>query len=103
MAPTDRIILALPKGRILRSPCSEASAFYLQLIEPEPGILELDDTECLQRVAFGTADVLATVAELRARGVSFVESGRVHSDDRGALTQTQLGGVPFELVHHPRG
>ena len=45
----------------------------------------------------------ARVAELRARGVSFVESGRVHSDDRGALTQTQLGGVPFELVHHPRG
>ena len=54
-------------------------------------------------MAFGTADVLATVAELRARGVSFVESGRVHSDDRGALTQTQLGGVSFELVHHPRG
>ena len=101
--PSDVVFGILPKGRILRSPCPEASAFYLQLIEPEPGILELDDTECLQRVAFGTADVLATVAELRARGVSFVESGRVHSDDRGALTQTQLGGVPFELVHHPRG
>ena len=93
----------LPKGRILRSPCPEASAFYLQLIEPEPGILEVDDTECFQRVALGTADVLATVAELRTRGVSFVESGRVHSEDRGALTQTRLGGVSLELVHHVRG
>ena len=63
----------------------------------------MDDTECFQRVALGTADVLATVAELRTRGVSFVESGRVHSEDRGALTQTRLGGVSFELVHHVRG
>ena len=101
--PSDAAFGILPKGRILRSPCPEASAFYLQLIEPEPGILELDDTECLQRVAFGTADVLATVTALRSRGVTFVESGRVHSEDRGALTQTQPGGVPFELVHHPRG
>ncbi|OQB98414.1 MAG: hypothetical protein BWX79_03318 [Alphaproteobacteria bacterium ADurb.Bin100] len=54
-------------------------------------------------MALGTADVLATVAELRTRGVSFVESGRVHSEDRGALTQTRLGGVSLELVHHVRG
>ena len=98
--PLDATFGILPKGRILRSPCPQASAFYLQLIEPEPGILEVDDTECFQRVALGTADVLATVAELRTRGVSFVESGRVHSEDRGALTQTRLGGVSFELVHH---
>jgi len=26
----------------------------------------------------------------------------VHSEDRGALTQTRLGGVSFELVHHAR-
>jgi 4-hydroxyphenylpyruvate dioxygenase len=63
----------------------------------------VDDTECFQRVALGTADVLATVAELRTRGVGFVESGRVHSEDRGALTQTRLGGVSLELVHHVRG
>jgi 4-hydroxyphenylpyruvate dioxygenase len=101
--PSEAAFGILPKGRILRSPCPEASAFYLQLIEPEPGILEVDDTECFQRVALGTADVLATVAELRTRGVGFVESGRVHSDDRGAITQTRLGGVSFELVHHQRG
>lgn len=93
----------LPKGRILRSPCPEASAFYLQLIEPEPGILEMEDTECFQRVAFGCTDVLATVSGLRARGVSFVESSRVHPEDRGALTHPRLGGVSFELVHHVRG
>lgn len=101
--PADAAFGILPKGRILRSPCPEAAAFYLQLIEPEPGILEMEDTECFQRVAFGTADVLATVAELRTRGVSFVESGRIQSDDKGALTQTRLGGVSFELVHHTRG
>ena len=101
--PAEAAFGILPKGRILRSPCPQASAFYLQLIEPEPGILEVDDTECFQRVALGTADVLATVAELRTRGVSFVESGRVHSEDRGALTQTRLGGVSLELVHHVRG
>ena len=101
--PAEAAFGILPKGRILRSPCPPASAFYLQLIAPEPGILEVDDTECFQRVALGTADVLATVAALRTRGVSFVESGRVHSEDRGALTQTRLGGVSLELVHHVRG
>jgi 4-hydroxyphenylpyruvate dioxygenase len=101
--PAEAAFGILPKGRILRSPCAETSAFYLQLIEPEPGILEIEDTECFQRVALGTADVLATVAELRTRGVSFVESGRVHAEAKGALTQTRLGGVSFELVHHPIG
>ncbi|OYV02006.1 MAG: 4-hydroxyphenylpyruvate dioxygenase [Burkholderiales bacterium PBB5] len=85
----------LPKGRVLRSPCG---TLYLQLIEPEPGILDVDSTELLQRVGFGTPDVLATVAQLRGRGVVFAESGGVHSDARGALTLPVLGGVSFELV-----
>lgn len=92
----------LPKGRILRSPCPGAAAFYLQLIEPEPSVLEVEDNERFQRVGLGTPDVLRAVAALRERGVSFIESGRVHSEASGALTQTSMGTVSFELVHHPR-
>jgi 4-hydroxyphenylpyruvate dioxygenase len=86
----------LPKGRILQSPCG---SFYLQLIEPEPGIFDAEGSESLQRVGLGTPDVLASVKALRERGLAFVESGGVHSETRGALTQSYLGGVMFELVH----
>ena len=86
----------LPKGRILVSPCGR---FHLQLIEPMPGILEVEPTEMLQRVGLGTPDVLATVAALKKRGVEFVESQDVHSETRGALTKGTLGGVMLELVH----
>lgn len=44
----------------------------------------------------------AVVAALRAQGVEFVESSGLHTDDRGALTKTWLGGVMFELVHDER-
>jgi 4-hydroxyphenylpyruvate dioxygenase len=89
----------LPKGRILKSPCN---SFYLQLIEPEPGIVEVEGEESLQRLGLGTADVAAAVAALRARGVAFVESKDLQTEARGALTVPQLGGVMFELVHDPR-
>jgi 4-hydroxyphenylpyruvate dioxygenase len=89
----------LPKGRVLKSPCG---SFYLQLIEPEPGILDVEGEESLQRVGLGTPDVLASVTALRERGVGFVESQGVHSETRGALTQSYLGGAMFELVHHER-
>jgi 4-hydroxyphenylpyruvate dioxygenase len=87
----------LPKGRVLKSPSGN---FWLQLIEPEPGILDVEGDESLQRVAFGCPDVLAAVKALRERGVEFVESSGVHTDPRGALTTSRLGGVMFELVHH---
>jgi len=90
----------LPKGRILRSPSPVASRFYIQLIEPEAGVLDVDDDEGLQRIGVGTADVLATVSELGRRGVEFVESRSVHTDERGALTKTWMGSVSFELVHN---
>jgi 4-hydroxyphenylpyruvate dioxygenase len=45
-------------------------------------------------------DVLAAVSALRQRGLEFTETGRLHSGERGALTQPALGGVTFELVHH---
>ncbi len=97
--PDDERFGILPKGRILRSPCR---TFYLQLIEPEPGIVEVEGEETLQRMGLGTADVPAAVVALRARGVEFVESSGLHTEDRGALTKTWLGGVMFELVHDAR-
>jgi len=97
--PDEQRYGILPKGRILHSPCR---SFYLQLIEPKPGIFEVDPVEMLQRIGLGTPDVLATVAALRQRGVGFVESQGVHSGARGALTQAYLGNVMFELVHHER-
>ena len=90
----------LPKGRVLQSPCG---TFYLQLIEPEPGILDVEGDESLQRIGLGTPDVLASVKALGARGVGFIESKGVHSDARGALTQSYLGSTMFELVHDERG
>ena len=97
--PDDQRYGILPKGRVLQSPCG---SFYLQLIEPEPGILDTEGEESLQRIGFGTPDVLASVAALNQRGVGFVESQGVHSETRGALTQSYLGGAMFELVHHAR-
>ena len=92
----------LPKGRILRSPCPAASRFYLQLIEPEASVLDVEGEEALQRVGLGTPDVLASVADLGRRGVEFVESRGVHTEGRGALTRTWMGSVSFELVHDER-
>jgi 4-hydroxyphenylpyruvate dioxygenase len=94
----DREAGVLPHGTILQSPDRQ---LHLQLIEPEPDFDESAvQDEKLQRVALGAPDVPAAAAALRARGVSFVESGRLHVDQRGALTQTWLGGVMFELIHH---
>ena len=89
----------LPKGRILQSPCK---TFYLQLIEPEPGVLDVEDDECFQRVGLGTPDVQATVAALRTRGVDFVPSKDPAQDDKGALTRPTMGNAMFELVQHVR-
>ena len=94
--PDDQRHGILPKGRILASPCG---SFFLQLIEPKPGIFDVEGEELLQRIGLGTPDVLASVKALRERGVAFVESDDVHSESRGALTQSYLGGVMFELVH----
>ncbi|TMH31494.1 MAG: 4-hydroxyphenylpyruvate dioxygenase [Betaproteobacteria bacterium] len=100
--PDEERFGVLPKGRVLKSPRSGSSEFFLQLIEPEPGLLDIEGEELFQRIGLGTPDVLATVAALRERGVGFVESPGVHTDPRGALTQSQLGGVSFELVHDLR-
>ena len=100
--PSEQRFGILPKGRILRSPCPARSQFYIQLIEPEVGVLDLEDDEGLHRIGLGSADVLATVAELSQRGMEFVESASVRTDARGALTKTVLGSVSFEIVHDLR-
>ena len=101
--PAGQRFGVLPKGRILQSPCPAQSRFYVQLIEPEAGVLDVEDDETLQRIALGTADVLATVTELGQRGVEFVQSRGVQTEDRGALTRSWLQSVSFELVHDDRG
>ena len=89
----------LPKGRILKSPCQ---SFYLQLIEPEPTVLDVEDDECLQRLGLGTPDVPSTVAQLQKRGVDFLAAKSKDAETRGALTRTVMGSVMFELVHDDR-
>ncbi|NBU45403.1 MAG: 4-hydroxyphenylpyruvate dioxygenase [Betaproteobacteria bacterium] len=86
----------LPKGKLMRSPCGQ---FLWQLIEPEPWMDVEDSGECLQRIGLGVKDVAKAVQVLKARGVEFVESSRLHPEDRGALTRSVLGSVAFELVH----
>jgi 4-hydroxyphenylpyruvate dioxygenase len=95
LAP-DQSFGVLTHGRILASPCG---TLHWQLIEPLVDALDADPEELLQRVAFGTPDVLATVQALRARGVEFVESPTgVHTGTRGALTRADTASPSFELV-----
>jgi len=86
----------MPKGLLLQSPCRK---FFLQLIEPDGAAQYAPMEEHLQRIGFGTPDVLAAAAELEKRGVEFLATDKVHTSDRGALTKAVLGGVMFELVH----
>jgi 4-hydroxyphenylpyruvate dioxygenase len=86
----------MPKGLLLQSPCRN---FYLQLIEPEDAARFAPTEELLQRIGLGTPDVLATTKRLEQRGVEFVTSEKVRSNEHGALTKPFLGSVMFELVH----
>ena len=93
----DREPGVLPAGSVLQSPDGQ---WQLQLVEPDaPGD---DAPEAYQRVALGAADVPAAAATLTARGVQFVESPGLRVQARGALTQSWLGGLMFELVHQGR-
>lgn len=97
--PSEERFGILPKGRILRSPCK---SFHLQLIEPEPTVLDVEDDECFQRLGLGTPDVVSTVTELQSRGVEFLSAKSKEAEVRGALTRTLMGSVMFELVHDAR-
>jgi 4-hydroxyphenylpyruvate dioxygenase len=95
--PAEQRFGILPKGRILASPCG---SFYLQLIEPEGGLIYMEGEERLQRIGLGVPDIGAAVRLLRTRGIEFMESTGVHTEERGAVTQGYLGGVMFELVRN---
>lgn len=98
--PDEQRFGIMPKGHLLRSPCEQ---FLWQLIEPEMLSFDLEPMpERLQRIGLGVPNVLQAVQQLRARGVAFVDTPQLQPDDRGALTQTQLGSVAFELVHQAR-
>lgn len=94
--PDDTRFGIMPKGLLLRSPCRK---FFLQLIEPDGSAQFAPMEEHLQRIGFGTDDVLATAGELEKRGIEFLATEKVHTNERGALTKAILGGVMFELVH----
>ncbi|MEP6505139.1 MAG: 4-hydroxyphenylpyruvate dioxygenase, partial [Betaproteobacteria bacterium] len=96
--PDDQRFGVMPKGRVLVGPGSPGGRFYVQLIEPEPGIVDAEGKEWIARIGLGTPDPRACVAALRERGMAFAESAQVHADERGALTRMQLGSVVFELV-----
>jgi len=96
--PDDQRFGVMPKGRVLVGPGSASSRFYVQLIEPEPGILDAKGTEWIARIGLGTPDPSACAALLRERGMAFTETPHGGSDERGALTRTQLGSIVFELV-----
>lgn len=102
--PDDQRFGILPKGRILRSPGggTHDGSFYLQLIEPDAGSVDVEGDEGLSRIGLGVRDVAAAVKALRQRGVEFIEASDVHTEARGALTKSWLGGVMFELVHDER-
>jgi 4-hydroxyphenylpyruvate dioxygenase len=95
--PDEKRFGIMPKGRLLQSPALDShNAFMLQLVEPELNVLDAD--EKLQRIGLGVPNVLAAVAALRKLGMEFVETTAAHSEQRGAITKTYLGGVVFELV-----
>ena len=96
--PDEQRFGIMPAGTLLRAPALNAgNRFMLQVIEPEAD--SIDTRERLQRIGLGVPDVLAAVRELRALGIEFVENAAAHTERRGALTKTYLGGVVFELVH----
>ena len=86
----------MPRGLLLQSPCKK---FYLQLIEPDGAAQYAPIEEQLQRIGLGTPDVIAAASELEKRGIEFLNTDKVHTSERGALTKAILGGVMFELVH----
>ena len=99
--PDEQRFGIMPAGKLLRAPALQpGNRFMLQVIEPE--VDSLDTRERLQRIGLGVPDVLAAVKALRALGMEFVETQAAHTERRGAITKTYLGGVVFELVHSKR-
>lgn len=94
--PDDVRFGIMPRGLLMQSPCRK---FYLQLIEPDGAAQFAPMEEHLQRIGFGTPDVVSASSALEKRGIEFLATEKVHTSERGALTKPLLGGVMFELVH----
>jgi len=91
----------MPKGHLMQAPARSAGkGFMLQLVEPEPGVFDLD--ERFHRIGLGVPDVAAAVDALRRNGTEFSEPVSVGAELRGAITRTYLGSVVFELVRQDR-
>lgn len=99
VVPADTHFGILHAGRILKSPCGK---FFVQLVEPLPDLIDEQTPEQLVRVGIGVPDVPAAMVALRQRGVSFVDSRGTSNETGGAITETWLGSVWFELVHDER-
>lgn len=98
LIPDEQRYGIMPAGKLLQAPATEpANGFMLQLVEP-PLDATTSHTEQFQRIGLGVPDVLAAVRTLRGLGMEFVETDAAHTERRGALTKTHLGGVAFELV-----
>jgi 4-hydroxyphenylpyruvate dioxygenase len=93
--PRGQYFGVLPKGTLMESPCHK---FYLQLIEPPAGAVDIRWDEGLVRVGLGAPDVAAATRALTERGIVFIDRGAVQATDKGALTQVYLGNLTFELV-----
>lgn len=93
--PEGQYFGVLPKGILLESPCRK---FYLQLVEPPHGAVDMQWEDELIRIGLGAPDVQAAVRALKERGVVFVDREPVQASEKGALTQLYKGGVSFELV-----
>jgi 4-hydroxyphenylpyruvate dioxygenase len=95
--PDEERFGIMPKGKLMKSPSLSAGAgFMLQMVEPDVHVI--DGQERLQRIGLGVPDVLAAATALRQLGIEFVETAAAHTEQRGAITKTYLGGVVFELV-----
>jgi 4-hydroxyphenylpyruvate dioxygenase len=100
LIPDEQRFGIMPKGKLMKSPAlSKGADFMWQLVEPDVHVI--DGEEKLQRIGLGVPDVLAAVAALRLLGMEFVETAATHTEQRGAITKTYLGGVVFELVQSP--
>jgi 4-hydroxyphenylpyruvate dioxygenase len=93
--PEEQRYGIMPKGTLIESPCR---SFLVQLVEPDPTTLVYDEEELFHRIGLGTPDVPAAVAELRGRGVEFIESVPGGGIERGALTRHYQQTLVFELV-----
>jgi 4-hydroxyphenylpyruvate dioxygenase len=101
--PDEERFGVMPAGTVLMGPGTPQARFYIQLVEPQYPIVDVEGREWIARVGLGTPDVQACVATLRAQGVVFEETEAVHTGERGALTHPQGHSPRFELVRHGRG